>query len=166
MSGQEKMEIKVVPPRQEEQLESPLPAFALNEEESRRFVYHDRQLVMDSEDHLFRDFEVPESSEEKVVKKEEEKDVEYVSYFSSSENTDSLKREFQSVRKLQQECRLVQQIIFATSNDPIYDYKIGFESEDEDKQSTELALQPESSLAKKERKIIRDLDHENNQVEE
>ena len=71
MSGLGKLNIKGVSPKEEDHLESPLPAFPLHEEESRRYFFHDRQLEMEPEDHLFLDFEVPDCSEVEAIKKEE-----------------------------------------------------------------------------------------------
>ena len=77
---------------------------------------------------------VPEDEKNVVIKQEESPIHEYYTFNDPEpiNETKSLEHYLNAVKKLEEKCLLAQQIIFSTSQEPIYEYEIGFESDEDE----------------------------------
>ena len=69
-----------------------------------------------------------------LIKQEESPIHEYYTFNDPEpiNETKSLEHYLNAVKKLEEKCLLAQQIIFSTSQEPIYEYEIGFESDEDE----------------------------------
>ena len=90
---------------------------------------------------------VPEDENKVFIKEEESPINEYYTFNAPEESkkNPSLEHYLNAVKTLEEKCRLAQQIIFSTSQEPIYEYEIGFESDEDEIPST---LQKEKEFEK------------------
>ena len=117
--------------------------FNLDKEDQFGIFFNEKAMCVDLDDLPDRLFLPLSSGPEEVlerkpsaVKQEENSEIDYIyspwPSVPEGHQVSPLVGYSQSVKKLQEKCRIVEKIIFATSKEPIFSYDIGFESETEE----------------------------------